>query len=314
MNEADNDNATAYAGVSLFGNHPAGPPPQWHELTAWRSGKLPEERATQILSHVANDPEFFQQWLDLVEAENWAAEEAASTQSDKAVHAAPAKASRSFSADKLRQWLGSLFDQPLPVYGGAFAAVLLAVLIVPMMQQSGNPLQQQLDSSLDLYRSTDAGLPAQPPASRQTRRLSGLFDKLSAPEVEQAHFQRGLRLSAEALGSDLAAPWQTWTTELPGSPLDCENAVEPGDCEGSRDDLTALGQWSLLAYAACEANPQAIADTKVFWQAQLSLYEELSQRPQLAHSQAFGNVLSIQASSQPDSLCERAAALLTLGL
>ena len=123
MNETDNDNAIAYAGVSLFGNKAEGPPPQWHELSAWRSGTLPKERATQILSHVANDPEHFQHLLDLVEAEQWSAEEAANAQADTVIDSNPSKASPSFSTDRLRQWLGSVsinpcrsMVAPLPLY------------------------------------------------------------------------------------------------------------------------------------------------------------------------------------------------------
>lgn len=315
----DNDNAIAYAGVSLFGNRTEGPPPQWHELSAWRSGTLPEKRATQILSHVANDPEYFQHLLDLVEAEQWSAEEAAGAQADSVIDSKPSKASTSFSTDRLRHWLGSVFHQPLPVYGGAIAAVLLAVLVVPMMQQADSQLHQQLDDNLDLYRNSDLGLPAQPPMDRRTRQLSGLFESLSTVEVEQAHFQHGMRLSAEALGSEAVSPWLAWTTDLPHEALDCKTALEIEQCQASRDDLTALGQWTLLAYAACQtrtqnSNQTAIVDANVFWQAQLSLYEQLSQRPPLMQSTLFSPLLNTPLANASESLCERAQALLNIGL
>ncbi len=319
MNETDNDNAIAYAGVSLFGNKAEGPPPQWHELSAWRSGTLPKERATQILSHVANDPEHFQHLLDLVEAEQWSAEEAACAQADTVIDSNPSKASPSFSTDRLRQWIGSIFNQPLPVYGGAVAAVLLAVLVAPMMQRADSQLQQQLDNNLDLYRSSDLGLPGQPPMARRTRQLSGLFESLSAVEVEQAHFQHGMRLSAEALGSEAVSPWLAWTTDLPDEALNCKTASEIEQCKASRDDLTALGQWTLLAYTACQtrtqtSNQTAIVDADVFWQAQLSLYEQLRQRPQLTQSTLFSPLLDTPLASGSESLCERAQALLNIGL
>ena len=319
MNDPDKqtDNALAYAAVSLLGNATQGSKPEWHELSAWRAGTLSAERSAQVLSHVANDPDYFQQWLDMVEAEQWVEEEsaalqlseAASTQStvdtDRTGAAQPTNGSESGFATVLssaKGFLLSLFQQPLPVYGGAMAAIMLAVLIAPLMRQSNTlTLQQQLDRSLDSYVDTHASLPTAVPIARNTRALDGLFDELSNTEIERQYFQQGLRKSAVTLGANGNSEWQDWLTNLNADSVDCGNAIDSAHCENVADDIDTLGQWTLLGYAACQQGVQRSSDD--FWSEQYALYERFSQQTTSAGSELFAPLLNPLDTQTPEALC-----------
>lgn len=359
MNPDDNqdENALAWAAVSLLGNEPVGDKPQWHEISAWRAGTLPELRSREVLSHIANDPEYFQQWLDLAEAQQWLEEEQThstlshatdtaamnETAADPAMHTPPGseesaddpkrdhearpdgdkystatpisqpRKPRSSIIERFRGWLADSFQQPMPVYGGALAAVVLAVLIAPLLRHSTPDMQPLLDDGYQLYLQQAGALPGEPLLARNTRSLTGLLDTMSDTEVEQALFQYGLRLSAEALGSDTVANWQAWTRELPDDMPDCSLAQHPDICSSKRDSVTALGQWSLLAHAACQPTARASLDEDSFWQAQYSLHDQFLQDSVLTESEIFGEMLQKLNPASSNTLCQQAQVLLSAG-
>ena len=326
-NSSDNndDHALAYAAVSLFANESRGQAPQWHELSAWRNGTLPEDRSAEILSHVANDPDCFQQWLDIVEAEQWIEQQAiidtvtrapdasaptstasSGTQSDSAT-------SLSTPLNSTMRWLRSLFDQPLAVYGGALAAITLAVLIVPLMRESEVlTLQQQMDRSLDTYIDSQAGLPTATPAGRSTRNLGGLFDDLSPADVARQHFQYGMFLAAQKIGTGDSAQWQTWREQLQSTPPNCDAASDKGDCELIASDVSALGQWTLLNFAACRHGSEITQED--YWATQLDLYEQFITTGTLSSNPVFGPYLSALNEQTSEVLCAVVEPLLTAGL
>ena len=336
MNNTDrpgdaNDNGLAFAAVSLCANTLQGNSPEWHELAAWRAGTLPEPRASEVLSHVANDPDCFQQWLDIAEAQTWAEEEAlnsatpslqesmaASQVSDADTLAAhPADSNRSTSnapslMSKALDSLRSLFQQPLPVYGGAIAAVMLAVLLAPLLQTgNGLSLQQQLDRSMDTYIGSGQGYLGAPPPPRNTRTLGGLLDDLTTSNVERMHFQFGMHQFNEQLQGSASAPlsisteWQTLLATLPRESIDCSTAADTEHCASVAPEFKQLGQWSLMNVAACQtlsAQGQAVAGDD-YWSTQYTVYEQMRTLPSVTQSQLFGSLLPALPQPEPESLC-----------
>ncbi|MDB3935261.1 hypothetical protein N9383_00900 [Granulosicoccus sp.] len=329
------DNRLAFAAVSLCGNTPKGNAPQWHELAAWREGNLPDARAREVLSHIANDPTCFQQWLDIAEAETWSQEEAltdidvpedvpeiestiASNVSDKDAMSSPAADRNRTITDtpsltsKVIDSLRSVFQQPLPVYGGAFAAVMLAVLLVPMLQTGdGLSLQQQLDRSMDTYIESSQGYLGNPPPARNTRALSGLFDDLSTSDVERLQFKFGMHQFNQQLQQLPAAQvstsdsWRAWLAALPEEPVDCDTATDAEHCSTVAMDFQQLGQWSLMNAAACQTSSvqgQAASDED-YWSAQYALYDQMRALPSVNRSQIFSSLLPELQQTDAGSLC-----------
>lgn len=327
------ENALAYTGVSLLGNEAKGEPPEWHELQAWRAGTVGAERAAQILSYVANHPDYFQQWLDLVEAEQWAADEAIAT--DEAQHTAHAPPSNPTSNDEpakpgypdrqgspldraletLTQWARTLYQQP--VYGGALTALLLAVLVVPVMLQTEQAsLQQQMDRSLDTYIENTALLPGTVPPARNSRNLGGLFDELSITDVERQSFQFGLYTAANAFTSPATASWQAWLAELPDGPVDCNSALDSAHCQMAISDHALLGQWAFLTYAVCQnANLQTnnSTDAELNLAQMANLYKQLIASDAMQSSRLFAEQRPSPENVSPEALCDVANQLLLRG-
>ena len=345
------DNRLAFAAVSLCGNTPKGNAPQWHELAAWREGNLPDARAREVLSYVANDPACFQQWLDIAEAETWSQEEAltgidmpedvpgdvpegvqedmqgdvaeiestiASNVSDKEAMSSPAANRNRTITDtpsltsRLMGSLRSVFQQPLPVYGGAFAAVMLAVLLVPMLQTGdGLSLQQQLDRSMDTYIESSQGYLGNPPPARNTRALSGLFDDLSISEVERLQFKFGMYQFNQQLQQLPAAQastsdsWRAWLAALPEEPVDCNTATDAEHCNTVAMDFQLLGQWSLMNAAACQTSSVQgqTASEEDYWSAQYALYDQMRALPSVNRSQIFSPLLPELQQPDAGSLC-----------
>ena len=339
------DNRLAFAAVSVFGNTPKGEAPQWHELAAWRAGILPDARAGEVLSYVANDPACFQQWLDIAEAEAWAQEEALTVpdmpenvpenestiadniSDDDATSSPPADRNRTSSdtvslTSKVIDSLRSLLQQPLPVYGGAFAAVMVAVLLVPLLQTGdGQSLQQQLDRSMDTYIESSQGYLGNPPLSRNTRSLSGLFDDLSTSDVERLQFQFGMHQFNQQLQQSPAAQvsmnddWQALLAALPEESVDCDTATDAAHCGAVATDFQQLGQWSLMNAAACQTSSiqgQAAPDED-YWSAQYELYDQLRVLPSFARSQIFSSLLPDLQQPEPGSLCAIVASIVAAG-
>ncbi len=335
------DNRLALAAVSLCANAPQGDSPEWHELAAWRAGTLPEPRASEVLSHVANDPACFQQWLDIAEAEAWAAEEALTaanqSSSDTAAtsHAsdtgntafAPTDRARPSTnapslMNKALDSIRSLFQQPMPVYGAAFAAVMLAVLLAPLLQTgNGLSLQQQLDRSMDTYIESGQGYIGTPPPSRNTRKLGGLFEDLSTSDIEQLNFQFGMHQFNEHLQqsdsaqSSMSTQWQSLLANLPNESVDCSTAVDTEHCTSVAPYFQQLGQWSLMNAAACQTHSAQDHATQVddYWLAQYTIYEQMRVLPSLTRSQVFGPLLAELPQSTPESLCPIVTSIVAAG-
>ncbi|MFK8079447.1 MAG: hypothetical protein AB8B97_04115 [Granulosicoccus sp.] len=333
------ENVVAYAAVTLCGNTSRGAAPQWEELSAWSLGTLDSNRSAEVLSHVANDPICFQQWLDIAEAQSWVEEEARmnsesettgttstlDTSGPLSESAHPQNQSRGASRSNspisnALAVLKGFFQLPLPspggsgvaVYGGAFAAVCLAVLIVPLMR-TGETLsvQQQLDRSTDAYIVAGNSFTGAPPIVRRTRSLTGLFDDLSISDVEQRHLQSGQKVvfdklqSAQRTEQPLADAWQEWLAELPAGKVDCDEAIDSAHCTRVANDFQLLGQWSLLNATACDTLVESGGQNLPtdFWQEQYIIYNTIRSSQSLSQSTRFAAIMPPVQHPTPRTLC-----------
>ena len=70
-NDLDDSRKLASLGVALGHKQPLGTKPDLLEIDQWSRGKISQDRASEVLSHVANDPECFSHWRSLREAQDW---------------------------------------------------------------------------------------------------------------------------------------------------------------------------------------------------------------------------------------------------
>ena len=334
-NDISEENALSYAAIVLFRNHAHGPAPQWHELAALHAGSLQPPRSDEVLSHVANDPDYFQQWLDLSEAEFWVEDEMNATHElKKSASDSPIKATDStalpsqhnaYSSAIFSQVssLRTLFNKPLPVYGGAFAAMLLAVLIIPLLQNSAaHSLQQRVNRSMDSYIQTNGRLAGDAPTVRTTRNMSDLFDEISVSDVERQYVQNGMRSFGEQLhpaeteDHTTDNTWIPFLSELEAAAPDCDIAIEQMHCIEVADNFRLLGQWTMLNTAACqsiESGNRIILNTD-FWSVQYALYDELRVLPDISSSMIFAPRLTALTEKTPTVLCQKIRTVLSATL
>ncbi len=263
------DNEVAFAAINLFANEPTGVQPDLQDIEDWHHGLLSEHRAEEVLSHVANDSECFQMWRDICEAEQWLAENPLQ-EADGALSQDTTQQTDNPSPLNLVGWLrkaGKAWsERPLPAVGGAVAATVLAVLIVPKLVTSPATGIDMVNTGLEQYSAMGAPLPANAMQARATRSLAGVLGNLSDEAVEKHQLSLGMRQGFDALNVDNAAQWTPWYESLESDAVDCSIATNPEHCQAIAADVETMGQWALVNHFACQ-NAQALPDGFVDQQA-----------------------------------------------
>ncbi|MBX2825069.1 MAG: hypothetical protein KTR33_10095 [Gammaproteobacteria bacterium] len=312
MNESESsgDREAVYSALQLFGNETRGEPPAWHELDDFQHHRLPVERSAEILSHIANSPVYFQQWLDLCEAEEYAASEAPAVAQEQ--HAAAATDAQGASTrqpqqtslvENIRQWLAPLFSQPLPVYGGAFAAIMLAVLVVPLLRDTTTvDVHGKLERNMALYMAGAPGNALSAPVKPTTRSLGGLFGPPIQTDIEHFYFGKGLLESEAAVAQTSSDDWTAWRETLETASLDCSKSDNPEQCLSDGADYAQVGQWAMVAHLACQT-PDSFATEGGYWSLQYELYVELQQLPAMTRSELLNPAMAAHQPDTPDAMC-----------
>lgn len=332
MSEATLDeNELVFSALFLLGNPVVGEAPSWQEIADWKRRLLSAERSAEVLSYIANDPVYFQQWLDVNTAEHWIEEEAADSE-QAAIILQPSRAGDESAQlesrtsltgsqhDKTpgrllssaRQWWNTLIDKPLLAYGGAFAAVVLAVLLAPLLRETGSGgMSGRIDRSLDSYIASNPGGSVAAPVRRSTRSLGGLLGDVTAQEVERHHFADGLRQSLGILLTEPDKSWSLWSAGLPEKNMDCDDAADAATCRAVEADFRAIGQWTLLGFFACQQ--LASHGDEVFWTTQYALYEELALSPAMVNSVVLKPAMSNHQLRTPETLCTAIQEMIATG-
>jgi len=322
MNDSDplDEHEAVFSALQLFGNEPRGAPPQWHELDDFQQHRLPVERSAEVLSHIANSPIHFQQWLDLCEANEWVAEQSPSPTDKTTEYATDDKPAQSNSIpnsstslmERLQSWVAPLFAQPLPVYGGAFAAIIVAVLVIPLLRDSGPAdLQGKFDRNAALFLAAAPEQEFAPPKNSTTRSLGGLLGPPTASDVEHHYFRLGLLRAQEKLLQSPGSAWVPWRDSLMNTPLDCKNPSARELCETAGPDFTQIGEWAMLAHLAC-LSPDSFSDDS-FWQLQYEFYTELQQLPAMSSSELLQPTMALHQPVMPEALCFAVSELIQAG-
>lgn len=336
MNKPDSlsDNEVAFAALQLFGNTPVGAEPDWQEIYDWHMQILDESRAEQVLSHVANNPDCFQQWQDICEAEQYveltAAEslatdehaqvqkvaEPGSTYTGSATNtqtneqAAPHKRPAAWDlVGWLRHGAKAVAGKPMPALGGAVAATVLAVLIVPkLLTPTPANVNEMLQNSFEQYRALGAPLPSTAPATLTTRSMAGVLGDMANEDVEIHQIAFGYRTAFSTLHGTDNVQWRPWFESLPEKAIDCALASDTDRCAASQNEFEQLGQWGLLNMLACES---ASSMSNTFWTEQATLYVALRSRDSVAQSSIVTHLPNTTANNDAAGVCNAATALTT---
>ncbi len=273
MENRDNqfkEHRQALAALYAFKNKPSGEKPSLQEVDAWRLGKLPEKRAAEVLSYIANDPDYYEQWRDLQEAEQWLVDDALA---DDALSVdsldQPAPLIKRFS-----DWLASLIVMPVTRVSLAFA--LVAIVVTPLLLPTGATTGVLLETAYGLYGDASPNFAA--PNVFKTKGLDNLLgDAVARDDREQYHLKIGFRRFIEKMRWSNDKSWDAWLDTLPKKTLKCDKAPSVEKCENSTLYYVNLGQWSLLTFNACQAGQQGDGGSSDddFWQNQSDAAKQL---------------------------------------
>lgn len=261
MNSTDNltDNEVAFAAINLFANTPIGIEPGWQDIHDWHTGALEAVRADEVLSHVANNPECFQMWRDICEAAEYLEQNPLDEEETVSATASKLATETKPAAWDLVGWLRkgvkTIFGQPLPAIGGAVAATLFAVMVVPKLMTSAsiNP-GDLVNNSLAQYSALGAPLPQTALTATVTRSMASVLGNMSENDVEKHQLNHGLKEAFDSVQNKDDAElvnWLPWRQSLPEQAIDCTLAIDQTHCNEISTDMSTLGQWALVNHLAC---------------------------------------------------------------
>lgn len=293
------DTQNAHIALDAMRNPTKGDAPDWSELQAYRDGGLSEQRREEVLSHIANDAQVHQQWLDLSEAEHYLANP------QHQARAQTATATEKLSlGERLKNWVSPKYT----ALAGVGAMALAAIAIVPtLIQQTGLNGVNQFDLSAERYAAVAASVAVDAPRVRPTRSL-GQIGPLSAEQVEKSYVLVGLRSVVQNTVKPESTQWDLWLESTPGDFPDCTQATDATYCTEVSQDAQLLGQWTMLTWFGCHQQAKIPANDE-FWQSQWALWDGLVAANDFDAKSKFAKELTSAGNKGVLELCDRAESI-----
>jgi len=255
---AEQDRAMAYLALQLgkMGGTAVGEPPSDEELAALSEQSLGDVRYAQVLSHIASNSKIYHRWMRIGESI------AMLNNKDVALKRVAA-ADNASMIHRLGSWLFST-KGGMGVFGGglATAAVLvLAVILLPSLQQPGGSLDQQYDYWKPYISSHWDSTAVQDKYQAQGGESRAFF----FPSQYQKIFRYGFQQGAGELGlnhySQLGISVKAANTEPPLATRDIK--------QDQYKALMSLGKLTALTTLQCEMDVKAKQFEPLYHTAQL---------------------------------------------
>lgn len=225
-NRSDN-NERLISLVALMADNetPLGPKPGLHEIQNWHLGKLDTDRAAQVKSHVARDPECYQMWSELLAEEKTTTPDNVTSKHQSALSVISKQIKHAWN--KLGQiWLA----------GGLVTAMvaMFAIILIPQ-QGAWSPIDDPIHAEL-AYDWPYANISVTRGGELNYRTKIAL--------------QAGIRVGIE-ITTLTKQGWEQATYQLPEKALDCDQEPNVNTCVEHTETLKKLGTYAGVLYLAC---------------------------------------------------------------
>lgn len=258
----------ALVALELSRKQPHGERPDLMEIDAWRLGNLEGQRAAEVLSYIANDPDCYAQWLELIEIQ----EELDDAQF---VEEPLSKREKSSQEAWWSRLLGLLSFQPSPVFSGMALATIAVLILGPLMFFRSTSYTQMMDESYQLYGGFDSAqtiaLEVKPAI---TKGLDDLLAGTVIPDFDRHHIRLGFSQFINRVNWSQYSVWRDLSKKLPNQAMSCQEVSGIEDCDQSATKLTALGEWSLMNYVACKNGGSGVPPG--FWANQSKVIDSMA--------------------------------------
>lgn len=259
------------AGLQLLRNEPKGLAPHKRDITLWVQGSLVIERAEEVASWVANHPGYNQIWLEVIaEVHGAKSAQPEPREGEPVITSVPGKA-------LARTWMQCLHDlSRSQMLGGALAAGLLAVFVVPVMLQQTST-QVLMDESYSLYGSTWSEVTPPEIEPKQSKGLREFLQSAVVQDYTAYHIRYGFGRFVERSSAIQKTNWSGFRNGLPAEFLSCRASSVGKDniekCDYAANFFADLGEWSLMTYSVCRDHNEV--DSTEFWAQQHTVIKRL---------------------------------------
>ena len=249
--------------LALDKEPPPGNKPTLVEIAAWQAGAYSGERAVQIKSHIARDPDCYRMWSDLIAAKRQLNAEHSPKKS------APKKC--------LKDWFTG---RRLGFVGGGLAVALASVFVAVL----GLRLVMDVDvlTSIDQDLQQWSGEAPSETSGWGKKLMSKGFDPLGIPtplDTAKTAISVGIRSGLKQFLQRGVIPdseeWQHIIETYVAKPKPCPEGESITSCQDQNALLKTLGQWTVLMAFDCQT--PASQQAEGYWVLQQNRLDEFSQ-------------------------------------
>jgi len=249
---------------------PVGVTPNLKEIQDWQFGKLGEQRAAEVKTHIARDPECYKMWSDL-----------------QAASSLEPKIEESPTTNTFLTFIKQLWSKPIWLGSGGMVTAMLVIVVIlfPTNKSDWSPLIDPIHAAPEFNW----------PYLAMSSTRGGVLD-YRLKRAFQTGMRNGLQLTTQGQQG-----WSTAIDILPASLLSCDNAINSTQCAQQSELVRKVGVYAAVLYIACldkDVNQQSNFD-EVFWRSQSDAWDKLGVELQAENIKVFNSkVEKLKAGNQ----------------
>jgi len=254
---------------------PVGATPNLKEIQDWQFDKLDEQRAAEVKTHIARDPECYRMWSDLHAASTFEPE----------IEKIP-------TTNIFLTFIKQLWSKPVWLGSGGMVTAMLVIVVVilfPNNKSDWSPLNDPIH--------------AVPEFNWPYLAMSGTRGGTVDYRFKRA-FQTGMRNGLQ-LTTQGQQGWSTAIDILPESLLPCESTANSTQCVQQSELVRKIGVYTAVLYIACldkDANKESNFD-EVFWRSQSDAWDKLGDELQAENIKVFNNKIDKLKTGNQEQQC-----------
>ncbi len=269
-------------------NPPMGVAPDLKEIQDWQAGKLDAQRAAEVKTHIARNPECYKMWSELQAASDLE----------------PQYQKLPSVINKLWQWLKQVWSNPVLLGSGGMVTALLVIVVIVFFPQDKSVWQPGSDP---IYATPEFDWPYLAMSTTRGGEINYRYKR-----AFQTGLRNGLKLTTQAQDG-----WNVAIDALPETLPSCGKSKNVKQCEKQNKSLQKIGVYAGVLYLAC-LEKQKISNKTTeqaqfsdnFWQSQQTAWNMLTDELHKAEITVFDAELNKLKTGDAGQQCSAARDLI----